>query len=346
MDMTPLVRLYQGKISFFENPGCDSNLPDENAPGLMEECVMDISIMIEGQNGLNWPRWQRIVKLVEELGFYGLYRSDHFTNRNPPNLDSLELWTSLTWLAGNTSRIQFGSLVTPISFRHPALTARMAVAVDDLSGGRLTLGVGAGWQDREHDMFGFDLLPLKERFDRLEEGVRVIQSLLEQDGPVTFTGRYYRLRDAVLLPRPQRPGGPRLLIGGNGKGRTLPLAAKFALEWNALLLTPDKFAALNAHLDDLLAIDKREPAAVRRTMMTGLVFGADQAAFERRLGNRSREELRKNSLVAGTPPEVLDQLQALSDAGVQGVMLQWLDLDDLTGLEDFAREVLAKAAKF
>lgn len=301
---------------------------------------MDISIMIEGQNGLNWPRWQRIVTLVEELGFYGLYRSDHFTNRNPPNLDSLELWTSLTWLAGNTSSIQFGSLVTPVSFRHPALTARMAAAVDDLSDGRLTLGVGAGWQDREHEMFGFDLLPLKDRFDRLEEGIRVIQSLLQQDGPVSIAGRYYRLQDAVLLPRPQRAGGPRLLIGGNGKGRTLPLAAKFASEWNALLLTPDKFAELNAHLDDLLAAEKREPAAVRRTMMTGLVFGANQAAFERRLGNRSKEELRKNGQVAGTPTEVLEQLQVLSDAGVQGVMLQWLELDDLAGLESLAKVLL------
>ena len=101
---------------------------------------MDVAIMIEGQNGLNWPRWKKIVKLVEELGFAGLYRSDHFTNSNPPDIDSLELWVSLTWLAANTERIEFGPLVTPFSFRHPAHTARMAGAVDDLSGGRLTLG--------------------------------------------------------------------------------------------------------------------------------------------------------------------------------------------------------------
>jgi len=97
---------------------------------------MDIAIMIEGQNGLNWPRWQRIVRAVEDLGYSGLYRSDHYTNANPPDLDSLELWVSLTWLASNTTRIAFGPLVTPFSFRHPTMTARMATAVDDLSGGQ------------------------------------------------------------------------------------------------------------------------------------------------------------------------------------------------------------------
>lgn len=116
--------------------------------------MLEIAIMIEGQNGLNWPRWQRIVRLVEDLGFAGLYRSDHYTNASPPDLDSLELWVSLTWLAAHTKRIEFGPLVTPVSFRHPTMTARMAAAVDDLSGGRLTLGVGAGWQEREHTNYG------------------------------------------------------------------------------------------------------------------------------------------------------------------------------------------------
>ena len=116
---------------------------------------MDIAIMIEGQNGLNWPRWKNIVQLVEELGFAGLYRSDHFTNAEPPDIDSLDLWVSFTWLADNTKRIEFGPLVAPFSFRHPVHTARMASAIDDLSNGRFTLGLGAGWQDREHEKFGF-----------------------------------------------------------------------------------------------------------------------------------------------------------------------------------------------
>ena len=108
--------------------------------------MVEVAIMIEGQNGLNWPRWKRIVQEVEDLGFVGLYRSDHYTNANPPDKDSLELWVSLTWLASNTKRIQFGPLVSPVSFRQPTMTARMAAAVDDLSDGRLVLGLGAGWQ--------------------------------------------------------------------------------------------------------------------------------------------------------------------------------------------------------
>ena len=307
--------------------------------------MVDLAIMIEGQNGLNWPRWQRLVKLVEDLGFYGLFRSDHFTNGRPPDLDSLELWTSLTWLAGNTRRIQFGPLVTPFSFRHPALTARMAAAVDDLSGGRLTLGLGAGWQEREHNLYGFDLLPPANRFDRFEEGIQIVQKLLQQDEPVTFAGKYFQLNEATLLPRPQRPGGPPILIGGNGKGRTLKLAARYASEWNAIYLKPEEYQALNRRLDELILAANREPMAVKRSMMTGLVFGADQAAFDRRvagLGNSSEEQLKQRGMIVGTPSAVIDQIGALADAGVQGLMLQWLDLDDLAGLEALANTVLRR----
>src|SRR5512138_1343759 len=141
--------------------------------------MLEIAIMIEGQNGLTWPRWQQIVRLVEDAGFVGLFRSDHFTNGNPPDKESLELWVSLTWLAANTKRIEFGPLVTPFSFRHPVHTARMAAAVDDLSNGRLVLGMGAGWNEREHELFGFDLLKPNERFDRLEEGLEVVTRLLK-----------------------------------------------------------------------------------------------------------------------------------------------------------------------
>lgn len=155
--------------------------------------MLEVAIMLEGQNGLTWPRWQKIVRLVEELGFVGLYRSDHFTNMNPPDKDSLELWVSLTWLACNTSRIAFGPLVTPFSFRHPVLTSRMASAVDDLSNGRLTLGLGAGWQEREHQLFGFDLLDVRSRFDRLDEGLQVVTQLLKNDSPVSFSGKYFNL---------------------------------------------------------------------------------------------------------------------------------------------------------
>src|SRR5512139_1477925 len=190
--------------------------------------MIEIAIMIEGQNGLNWPRWKQIVQLVEELGFAGLYRSDHYTNAEPPDLDSLELWVSLTWLAANTQRIQFGPLVTPVSFRHPTMTARMAAAVDDLSGGRLVLGLGAGWQEREHTNYGWNLLDMDGRFARFQEGLEVITRLLRSDAPVNYSGVYYNIKGGILLPRPSRPGGPPILIGGNGMRRTLPLVARYA----------------------------------------------------------------------------------------------------------------------
>jgi len=304
--------------------------------------MLEIAIMLEGQNGLNWPRWQKIVRLVEELGFVGLYRSDHFTNATPPDLDSLELWTSLTWLACNTSRIEFGPLVTPFSFRHPAFTARSASAVDDLSGGRLTLGMGAGWQEREHHLFGFDLLEPKARFDRFDEGMQVVTRLLQNDEPVTVEGHYYQLRGATLLPRPQRKGGPRILIGGNGEKRTLANVVRYGMEWNCVMLLPEDFESRNARLTEMLKTAGRNPEDVRRSMMTGCVFGKDDAALREKLSARKRtvEELQARGLVAGSPSQVREQLKVLEEAGLQRVMLQWLDLDDLVGLEALAKAVL------
>ena len=303
---------------------------------------MEIAIMIEGQNGLNWARWQKIAHLVEELGFVGLYRSDHFTNGSPPDLDSLELWTSLTWLAGNTKRIEFGPLVTPFSFRHPAFTARMAAAVDDLSGGRLTLGMGAGWQDREHNLFGFDLLEPGPRYARFEEGLEVVTLLLQSDDPVTFDGHYYQVRGGTLLPRPQRNGGPRILIGGDGGKGMRSLVAKYAVEWNCVMLLPKVFAERNQLLTEALIAAGRDPKSVRRSMMTNCTFGKDEAALKEKLAARKRsvEELQARGVVAGSPVQVQDQLKVLEEAGVQRIMLQWLDLDDLDGLEALAKSVL------
>lgn len=300
---------------------------------------MDIGIMIEGQNGLNWARWKKLAYAVEELGFAGLYRSDHFTNAQPPELDSLELWTSLTWLASHTSRIEFGPVVSPVSFRDPIFTARIAKDVDDLSGGRLTLGVGAGWTEREHEMFNYDLMTLPARFARLEEGLQVITGLLRQDDPVNFSGEYYGLKDAVLLPRPAIGGRPPLLIGGNGPIRTLPLVAQYADEWNGVFITPERFHELNTRLDQLLTERGRDRQAVRRSVMTGFVFGRTSAELQERLDGRSAIELRAGGLVVGTPKELPAQVEAYAQVGVQRLMLQWLYQDDLDGLEALA-EVL------
>ncbi len=304
--------------------------------------MIDVAIMIEGQNGLNWPRWQAIVQLVEELGFAGLYRSDHFTNARPPDMDSLELWTSLTWLAANTTRIAFGPLVTPFSFRHPALTARMATAVDDLSHGRLTLGVGGGWQEREHQVFGFDLLDTKARFDRFEEGLMGLNGLLQSDEPVTFRGKYYQLEGAQVLPRPARRDGPPILVGGNGYHRTLQLAARYASEWNANFVGPAQFEQANRHLNSLLREQGRSERSMRRSLMTGCEFAMDTAGLQRKLAarGRTRQELLQRGMIVGVGDEVKTQITEYEQAGVQRIMLQWLDLDDLDGLRNLAKVVL------
>jgi len=307
--------------------------------------MIEVAIMIEGQNGLTWTKWKKIAKTVEGAGFTGLYRSDHYTNSQPPDKNSLELWTSLTWLASHTNRIEFGPLVSPVSFRNPSMTARMAAAVDDLSGRRFTLGLGAGWQEREHTLFGFDLLDLTQRFKRFEEGLEIITRLLQNDQPSTFSGEFFQLREGILLPRPVRPLGPPILIGGNGPLRTLPLVARFANEWNALFIPLSKYKELNAQLTTLLKLEGRKYYEVRRSIMTGCIFGKDQKdvaekAQARPGGKSSVEAYQEKGVIIGTSEEIVEQLKQLAEAGLQRVMLQWLDLDDLQGLEDLAEGVL------
>lgn len=304
---------------------------------------MEIALMLEGQMGLTWPRWKRIVQAAEDLGFAGLYRSDHFDHPQDPTRGALELWVSLAWLADHTTRIEFGPLVAPVSFRHPALLVRQAAAVDDLSGGRLRLGLGAGWMIRDHESYSFDLLDVPSRFARFEEALRVVTALLRRDEPVTFEGNYYQFKDAVLIPRPARPGGPPIVIGGNGPQRTLPLAARFADEWNGVFITPQRYAELSGILDGLLREQGRAPGDVRRTLMTGLCFGRSEADLRDKLalyGASSVDEARANGIIAGHAAEVRAQLEQLAAAGVQRIMHQWLALDDLAGIEAFARAVL------
>ncbi len=303
--------------------------------------MIELAIMIEGQDGLNWPRWHRLAEAAEDLGFAGLFRSDHFTNASGPHKDALELWASLTWLASHTRRIEFGPLVSPVSFRHPVITAWTAAAVDDLSGGRLRLGLGAGWQEREHRAYGFDLLDLDGRFRRLEEALEVVTRLLRSDTPVSFAGEFYRLEDALLLPRPQRPGGPPIVIGGNGMKRTLRLAARYADEWNAVLVPVERFRELNAILDQYLDEAGRPRHAVRRTLMTRVVIGRTDAEAREKLG-LDPETARQRGIIAGSPDALVDQVGRLAEAGVSRLQAQWLDMDDIDGLELLATRVMAQ----
>lgn len=303
---------------------------------------MDIALMIEGQSGLTWPAWQGLAAAAEELGFAGLYRSDHFTDPEPPNSDALEAWVSMTWLASHTSRIDFGPMVSPVSFRDPVMMARQALAIDDLSGGRFQFGVGAGWQEREHAMFGYPLLDVPQRMARFREALEVMSLLLRGEGPASFSGSYYQLRDAELLPRPQRRGGPPIVIGGNGPKYTLPLAARYAQEWNGVYITAERFNTLQTQLDELLAEHGRARGDIRRTLMTGLVYGRDDAELKARLAQRgaTAEQLAGQGVVAGTAGAIIEQLGRLQQVGVQRVMLQWFNWHDRGELESFATAIL------
>ena len=301
---------------------------------------IDVSIMIEGQQGLNWPRWQRLARAAEELGFAGIYRSDHFALPEGPFEDALETWISFAWVASNTQRISFGPLVSPVSYRNPSILAWQAAAVDSLSGGRLRLGLGGGWSEREHAAFGFELGDIATRFERLEDAINVIKRLTRSPEPSTYVGKHFSITDAMLTPRSPRADGPPLVIGGNGPKRTLPLAAKYMDEWNGVMLTIDQFKERNARLDGLIAGEGRAPSDVKRTLMTRGIVGRDEADLARKETPEKQEAARQRGCVVGTPNDVVDQLGRWAEAGVQGVMLQWIDLDDCAGLELSASGVL------
>lgn len=320
--------------------------------------MVSISLHIEGENDLTWARWKRLVSSVEMLGFAGMFCSDHFTRMQPPDKASLDTFVSLAYLADHTKRIHFGPLVSPISFRHPTLLAHQAVTLDDLSGGRLILGLGAGWQEREHAMFGHELGDVPTRISRLEEGLEVITKLLHSNEPVIYEGKFFQLQNAILLPHPRRKGSPPILLGGNGKTRILPLAAKYADIWNGLFLSPEAFHERSILLDKLLQDSGRKPGEVKRTMTTGLYFGKDSADLDQRLSwrhtepklagislNEMIETLRTenwlNPLV-GTPDMLIKQINAYANAGVEELMLVWDDMDNIEGLTEFAETVLSQ----
>ncbi len=273
-----------------------------------------IGLMVEGQMGLNWTRWTRVLDMAERAGYQCVFRSDHFTNPAAPDLDSLELFTSLTYAATRTQRIEFGSLVAPVTFRHPSMTLRQATAIDDLSGGRLVLGLGAGWQRREHENYGIPFDDFPTRFNKLTDALEIAQRLLRDEKPVSHTGKFISVHDAVLLPRPKRK--TPILIGGNGLKRSLPLAAKYADEWNGVYLDVDGYRARNKRLDELLEQQGRDPRSVKRSLMGPFAWAEGAKGIE--------------------------TLEAYIDAGCERFMLQFTQYDDVTPIEAWAADNLKR----
>ncbi len=306
-----------------------------------------IGIMVEGQEDMTWRRFFRLAAAVETLGFESLFRSDHLTALNSfPRRASLALWPSLTALAMRTERIRFGPLVCPMTFRHPVIVAKMAAAVDQLSAGRLDLGLGAGWFAGEHQMFGIPYPRYPTRLKMLEEGVQVIRSLWSGE-PAHFHGRHYRLQAAENHPPPRQQPLP-IIMGGKGE-RTLQIAARWADEWNCAYSAIPLFREKSAELDRNCEQIGRDPASLRRSLMIPFVIGRDAGAIQDRIDAHRQtfpdlpgalDGWWSRGYIGGEPTEVVDQLAEFVQAGVERFMLQHNDLDDLASLELLASDVL------
>ena len=300
--------------------------------------MAELGIMIEGQEGLTWERWRAICGDVDRLGFASLRRSDHlFSVLGEPGRDNLDCWTSLALAAEWTERVQIGPMVTPLTFKHPAVLAREAAAVDVLSGGRLLLGLGTGWLQAEHDAFGVRLPEtMGERFDLLESGLERIKQTW-----------------AASHPRPVRGAVP-ILLGGKGLRRTTGLAARHASEWNLTNPTPETFRTATAALDTAARAAGREPAEIRRSIMVIACVGSTRAeARERaaalsgiipRFAGLSPDEVLSTVPFGGSAEEVVERARPWTDAGVQLFMLQHFLLDDRDHLRVIAEEVLPALA--
>jgi alkanesulfonate monooxygenase SsuD/methylene tetrahydromethanopterin reductase-like flavin-dependent oxidoreductase (luciferase family) len=295
---------------------------------------------------------------VEELGFESLWCSDHFMSIVDGNRDVLETWVVLTLTAAATTRLRFGSLVSPMTFRHPSLLAQMAVAVDTLSGGRLVLGVGAGWNEQEHRAFGIPFPPLQERMSMLEEGIEVIVRLLG-DEPAHFAGRYYQLNGAHPHPKPaQQPRIP-LLIGTTSAGRMLRIVARYADEWDVPGITsPTAYRARRERLAAYCREINRNPCEIRRCVSTAYLIGRNAAELRRRGAAMQQlipglaaydpgavqDVLRAEGWLVGTPDQIVMQLRALADEGVERIMFQHNDQTDFEALELLAYDVMPVVA--
>ncbi len=308
---------------------------------------MQIRVFTEPQQGATYDDLLRVARATEDLGFDAFFRSDHYRHfggdGGPGPTDA---WATLAALARDTSRIRLGTLVTPATFRLPGPLAITVAQVDQMSGGRVELGIGAGWYEEEHRAYGIEFPPVAERFDRLEEQLAVVTGLWETPLGKTFSyhGRHYRLEDSPALPKPVQQPRPPVIIGGSGKRRAAALTVQYADEFNAF----DDLETTRTILARVLTACEehgREAGSLRLSVAQTVCVGRDQAEVRRRADaiGMDVDELRQAGL-AGTPAEVVDKIGAFSELGVSRVYAQVLDLDDLDHIALIASDVATQVA--
>ena len=307
---------------------------------------MRLVIFTEPQQGASYDDQLRVAQLAEETGFDGFFRSDHFVAMDGDGLPGpTDSWVTLGALAVQTSRIRLGTLVTSATFRLPGPLAISVAQVDAMSRGRVELGLGGGWFEREHEAYGIPFPAVGERFDRLAEQLEIIDGLWTSDGPYSFSGKHYQIVDSPALPKPVQSPRPPIIIGGRGKKRTPALAARFADEFN----TP--FAALPeaAELFDRVRAASAEAGRATPPALSSAVVlccGRDDAEVRRRAAaiGQDADEIRASGGAVGTPDEVVDILSRYAEAGSTRMYLQTLDLSDLHHIELVASAVAPQLA--
>jgi F420-dependent oxidoreductase-like protein len=304
---------------------------------------MDLRVFTEPQQGATYDDLLSVARRTEDLGFDAFFRSDHYLAMGTDGLPGpTDAWLTLAALARDTSRVRLGTLMTSATFRLPGPLAISVAQVDQMSGGRVELGIGAGWYEEEHTAYGIPFPGTGERFDRLEEALAVVTGLWttppgERFG---FDGTHYRLADSPALPKPVQTPHPPVIVGGKGKRRTPALAARYADEFNVPFDSVDTSRDLFRRVREACEAAGRDADELVYSNALVLCVGSDETELARRAAAIGREvdDLREHDL-AGTPAEVVDRLGAYADAGSSRVYLQVLDLADLEHLDLVAAEV-------
>lgn len=306
---------------------------------------MDFRVFVEPQQGASYADQLAVAQTAEELGFSAFFRSDHYLAMSGDGLPGpTDSWVTLAGIARETSTIRLGTMVTSATFRYPGPLAISVAQVDEMSGGRVEFGIGAGWFEAEHQAYAIPFPPLRERFDRLGEQLDIITGLWATPQGETFdySGQHYTIVDSPGLPKPAQSPHPPVIIGGQGAKRTPALAARFASEFNVPFVPLETVKTQFERVAAAVADAGRSADSMTYSAAFVLCAGRDEDEIARRAVAIGREvdELRGNSPTVGTPAEIVDKLGPFLQAGVQRVYLQVLDMSDLDHLEFFAREVL------